>query len=675
MENYKKSIVELASNLVFEYKPFPSTLPPYPTKTEILKKHPPIMRFAAPESVGISSLQIAELLYSLEREPNANVHSIVIAHSGKIIAEASACGYDARVPHLSHSMSKSIVGIMIMMLLDEGKLDTGMPIIDFFENFSPMDRRMADVTVENLLTMTSGVGFGEAGVVSETEWTRSYLTSEMSFAPGERFAYNSMNSYILARIADKICNDSFGISAEDYINGKLLSPLGIGKPLWEKSPEGIIKGGFGMYMSCEAWAAVGCAILDSALHKKSTLIPSERIWEGIRKRKKTFDAIGGFDYGYHFWVGKDEGSILLNGMFGQNVLLDLNSGLVIAVTSGNNELFSKSATISTVTSHVKSLSFHTPSPETAPAPDISSSQSTRDNSSLLQKNATRGGTFSAKRELRRATRGFFRNRGWITVNSSPSPFNLLSRFSSMHGISDFYPIVGEYIFPKNNQGLLPVFMRTMQNNFSGGIRSFELSLSHGLVYLTSNELASRIQIKFGLYSHIKNEIDVLGEKYSVMALAGREHQPSGEIIYKFELLFPEFPNSRDITLSLTPLGRLSVKMHEMPDEKIADSFVDAIPTLSGRVGMLYRLLEQRLGKKFIEEKLAELFSPEFTAFSTDLPDWEAALREENERIDGIIASSRLVRSLVFNFLGNEEKIKEDSGGALGKIAGIIGKLF
>jgi hypothetical protein len=34
-----------------------------------------------------------------------------------------------------------------------------------------------------------------------------------------------------------------------------------------------------------------------------------------------------------------------------------------------------------------------------------------------------------------------------------------------------------------------------------------------------------------------------------------------------------------------------------------------------------------------------------------------------------------VRSLIFNFLGNEEKMKEIGGGALGKLAGLIGRFF
>ena len=644
MENYKKNLVELVSNIAFEYKPFPSPIPPYPQKSAILKSITSTAPRRSPESVGISSGVLRDMLTSLEEKTDINVHSIVVMKDGAIISEASQPGYDAKTPHLSHSMSKSIIGIAIMMLLAEKKLDTGAYAVDFFKGIEIGDRRMRHLTVKHLLCMTSGVGFGEAGVVSESEWLRSFFLSDMGFSPGERFAYNSMNSYVLAAIANVVCRREYGIDVEEFIAERLFKPLNIKKPYWERSPEGIVKGGFGLYLCCEEWAIVGSSVLDSLLGKKDSPIPKDILISGIENRVETDAAVGDFDYGYHVWVGKDGNSLLFNGMFGQNVLIDLKNELVIAVNSGNNELFSKSNTLSAIRAS-------------------------------LEKNVTRGHTFSEKRPLRRAERDFFISRR--STSHLAAHRGILSLFHTPHAarLSPFFDLVGDYAFPNNNHGLIPAFIRVMQNNHTGGIRSFSVRIRHGTVRLISSETAAEIEIAFGLYSHVRNEIDVLGEKYTVMAIAKTEHTPSGGIKYNLELLFPELPNSRKITLERTELSRLSVRMTEMPDSKIADAFVDAIPTLSGRAGMLYRVLEQNFGKNFVEGKLRELFSPEFTAVSLDAPDYEAALREENDKVAKIVASSRLIRSLIFNFLGNEEKMKEIGGGALGRIAGIIGKFF
>ena len=41
-----------------------------------------------------------------------------------------------------------------------------------------------EVTVENLLTMTSGVTFNESGIVSGNDWLESYLNASVAEKPG-----------------------------------------------------------------------------------------------------------------------------------------------------------------------------------------------------------------------------------------------------------------------------------------------------------------------------------------------------------------------------------------------------------------------------------------------------------------------------------------------------------
>ena len=67
--------------------------------------------------------------------------------------------------------------------------------------------------------MKSGVAFSELGVVCSNEWIKSFFESELEFSPGDRFKYNSMNSYILAAIITRIT----GKSLIDYLNEKLFA--------------------------------------------------------------------------------------------------------------------------------------------------------------------------------------------------------------------------------------------------------------------------------------------------------------------------------------------------------------------------------------------------------------------------------------------------------------------
>lgn len=59
------------------------------------------------------------------------------------------------------------------------------------------------VTVKNLLNMSSGIRFNEAGTVTERDWLRACLQSDCSFEPGTEFSYNSLNSYLLSALVCK----------------------------------------------------------------------------------------------------------------------------------------------------------------------------------------------------------------------------------------------------------------------------------------------------------------------------------------------------------------------------------------------------------------------------------------------------------------------------------------
>lgn len=648
MESYKKRLVELVSNLAFEYKDYPAVIPYSPSKCRLCPEDPTPSRLFVPEAFGIPSDALTSLLSALEADEGANVHSIVVSYREQVLLRASRPGYSSLTPHLAHSMSKSVTAILIMLLIDDKKLDTGTAVCDFFPEYTPTDERARELTVEHLLTMSSGVGFGEAGVVSETEWTRAFIEAELSFAPGERFAYNSMNSYMLMHIADRICNKEYGISAESFLYDRLFLPLGIPRPLWESSPEGIPKGGFGLYLSADSFAKIGAMLLGGGVYRERRILSESVVVEATSTQAITPERTGDFNYGYHIWTAREGNDFLFNGMLGQNVWVSPDNGIVVALTSGNNELFSKGSALRIIREHLLPIRtgarIHRP--------------------------------LRAARALDERVRRFFDSRCWLTPKKPTG--GILAKLG-LREREPFDPafdsLLGEYLFPRNNQGIFPAFVRVMQSNYQGGMRSLRFERRGEGLYMTSLEGECEITVELGLYSYKRSEIDLSGEKYAVMAMASALEEDNGSIIYKIELAFPELPNTRRLTLSLSPLGRLLVGMREIPDDRIAAAYVDAIPTLSGKAGFLYGLLERNLGKNFIEGKVRELFSPTLTAISAEAPDRDAALAELNDATDERIASSALVRRLIFSFLGNGEKTKDTGTGALGRLAGLLGKFF
>lgn len=656
MENYKRRAVELISNLMLEYKGEPAVIPYSPQKTKISALEAPSLKRGNPQRYGISPSILRELLTKLEEEKRANIHSIMIIKDGTVICEASRPGYSQNYAHLSHSMSKSVIGIVIGMLYDDGKIDTDDLVIDFFNNGITEGTKLNTLTVHHLLSMKSGISFSEVGSVTESEWARAIFTAEPDFSPGERFAYNSMNSYLLACIAEKLVKEHYGISLIDYIDKRLFIPLGIRNRLWEIGPEGIEKGGWGLYLSAESFAKIGIMMLDGGMSGGKRILSERWIQKSTSIHARVPEETGDFDYGYQIWIGKDGEDFLFNGMLGQNLWVFKKRGIVVSLNSGNEELFQRSPTLEIIRNCLMG--------------DLKSEEPVYPASQLSA--------------LKEKERNFFISRQWLTprVKKHGLPY-ALGLLSSSPFEERFLPLIGRYVFPKNGHGILPFFVRLMQNNYQGGITSFTFKRNRELLRLVSTEGSEDYTIDFGFYSYKENVLFVDGEKYIALGLADTAEDEGGNIIYRLEVIFPELPNTRRILLSREEGLTLKIKMTEIPDAKIADSFIASIPAMNPRIRIALDLLEKNLGKNFIKTKLGELFSPEMLAIRTDSPIYEKKLKEENDRLEKKIASSRLIRSLITRFVAlTDEKCnlggvceKEKPLEKSGMLKTIISRLF
>jgi hypothetical protein len=257
MEKWKKRTVELVAGLALSDKKYPSVVPYYPKKTHICPKESLYFSRVSPDKEGISTATLRCMLSELESEMRANIHSLLVLSHGGVICRCAAPGYDGAIPHLAHSMSKTVTGMAIGFLVSEGRLSVDTPLSRIFPEYTVSDKRLRSATVRNLLCMQSGVKFNEAGVVTDSTWLKTFLMSPLSAAPGTVFHYNSMNSYMLARIVVRIT----GASLTEFVGERLFSPLGIKNYFWEIGPEGIEKGGWGLFLSAESWAKIGWMLL------------------------------------------------------------------------------------------------------------------------------------------------------------------------------------------------------------------------------------------------------------------------------------------------------------------------------------------------------------------------------------------------------------------------------
>lgn len=294
----------------------------------------------SPERQGISSRHIASFLRALETEPTLRMHSLLILRNGKLLCKAAFGARDTELPRMTFSACKSVTALAVGLLMDDGLLSPEDKLTELFpEDCGPVSRRlMKDLTVYHLLTMQTGNLFNEAASMTEQHWVKGFFTSP-GLETSRKFQYNSLNTYLLAVLVTRLS----GMSLSDFLTKRLFAPMGIADFYWEVSPEGIEKGGWGLYLKPEDLGKLGQLVMDGGLWLGKQLISAEFISKATQTHVQVPDSYGSFNYGWQIWVGRTENIFLFNGMLGQNVLGFRDSGILLVSHAGNDEAFQTSA--------------------------------------------------------------------------------------------------------------------------------------------------------------------------------------------------------------------------------------------------------------------------------------------------------------------------------------------
>ena len=544
-----------------------AVIPYTPQKTESFSSRVSQRFFprATPEETGVSSRSLERLISFIEEEREANVHNIEILRKGRVICEASAPGYSTGTWCLTHSMAKSITAIAVGMLVDDGRLALSDRLCDLLADECPprMHPYMRQITLWHLLSMSAGVtSVSEVTAVVDEHWTRTFLESRPSFEPGTAFRYNSMNSYMLSVIVRRIS----GMGLAEFLTERLWRPLGVRNFFCEYSPEGIEKGGWGMYIAPEDLLKIGQLFLQKGMWNGERLLSEEWIERMTTVTFHTADENKDYHYGLHLWVAADEKSWLFSGMLGQNLWICPSAGTAVAITSGNCQVFERSAVLRAVAGV---LGADAPSPDRLPkaGEDL--------------------------RRLRRTCLHYGEKYRWTVP--LPPPGRLCRLWSRLRRRSAC-PLPGEceeyrgtYRIEKNNVGVLPLFVRFMQNNHTKGMDRITFSEEGDRFLMTVEEGREVHTLTVGFYAPAKNVLNCGGELYDVMVAGQFAETEDRDRVLKIELIFPEIPNTRRIRIYREGNG-LRIALSELPGRRMVDGLIEShVPELlrsGGLVGYL-----------------------------------------------------------------------------------------
>lgn len=284
-----------------------------------------------------------------KEDDNVLFESIMILKHGNVVYENWFGNAAADKPHAMHSVSKSFTATAVGMAIDEGLLKVTDKLVDFFPDQLPeeVSDNLKAVTVHDLLTMNCG---HETECRRGKDWVESFLAHPVTKTPGTWYCYNSMGTYMLSAIVTKLT----GEKVVDYLDSRLFQPLGIQKPEWQESPQGINAGGWGMLITTEDMAKFGQLFLQKGEWNGKQLVSQEWVAEaskyqvpsvpagsrpdnvaekGLSPENSTF-MLG---YGYQMWMCP-EGAYRADGARGQYIMIYPDADAVIAVTADTENL-------------------------------------------------------------------------------------------------------------------------------------------------------------------------------------------------------------------------------------------------------------------------------------------------------------------------------------------------
>ena len=551
---------------------------------------------ATPESQGISSDLFAALLRELDASKDMEMHHFMALRHGKVICECNFAPYPKGMWHITHSMCKSITGMAIGMLIEEEKLKLDENIYDIFPDhinaFSKIFRPV--ITVENLLTMTSGVTFNESGIVSGNDWLGSFLNASVNGKPGTEFQYNSLNTYVLSAIVTK----RTGETLTEYLTPRLFDPLGITKYYWETCPKGITKGGWGLFLCAEDMAKLGQLYLQRGKWNGQQLVSEYWIEISTARHLKTQNDTYG--YGYQLWMEQRPGSFEYNGMLGQNVIIYPDMDMVLVTNAGNKEMFQDCIMLNIIRKYFP-VNYHPA--DVLPENPLSYSLLKRlcgeleNGENNNRSTSLRGGW---KRNVVSRRKHSDKKYSYRISAAVDRPSDHHSFMRAVSGRT--------YVMEQQNIGIAPLFVQVFHNNMTDGISEISFTYDAGNFYVsfTEGEVIHKLPVGFGKAAD--GCVDLHGEHYLVATLGEFARDENDIPVLKLEITFIEECVKRKAHIFFHEDDEIEIRWNETPGKKMILAGLSSITEeLSGNflynsllgdhnitTELLHRLMEQTI---------------------------------------------------------------------------------
>jgi len=263
---------------------------------------------------------------------------LVVVHDGRIRLERYGLGFDEHGRWTSFSVAKSMTSTLVGAALRDGAIRS---LDDKVSDYLPEMKGSAydDVSVRQLLTMTSGVQWNEDYADPDSDVARfnnhrpeegvdatvSYLRRLPRAAPaGTRWNYSTGETNLVGVLLARAIKKPLAT----YLSEKVWVPAGMEQQAtWILSRTGNEISGCCIQAATRDYARFGVFVLDGARVDGTSVVADGWFAEATTKRADIGQP--GRGYGYQWWT-YDDGSFAARGIFGQGIFIDPKRTLVIA---------------------------------------------------------------------------------------------------------------------------------------------------------------------------------------------------------------------------------------------------------------------------------------------------------------------------------------------------------
>lgn len=335
------------------------------------------------DEVGMEAALLLEAAGEIEAGRYGEVHSLLVFKDDRLVFEAYFPGhlyeydgpnyhgawvnYDRDQRHNIHSVGKSITSAVVGIAIEEGFIDSvEQSIFDFLPEYQHLNTDgKEEITIEHLLTMTSGLEWDEWDVPygdPENDIIRLWLACAdqvecildvpLVDEPGQTFTYSGGNMILLG----EIIKNATGMDIEAFANEYLFAPLGIDPVEWVRFDSDVIYAGGDQEMTPREMMKFGVTYLHDGMWDGQQIISQQWVensatpypgpdnsWlnHALRSIPPGDGTWGQRGYAYTWWThqfsesGEEMPAYWAFGWGGQEIIVFPEQNAVVVFTGGN----------------------------------------------------------------------------------------------------------------------------------------------------------------------------------------------------------------------------------------------------------------------------------------------------------------------------------------------------